>query len=190
MKVGYVRVSTLEQNTARQDECLNKLGVEKIYTDRLTGKNTARPQLHAMLDFVREGDVVIVESYSRLARSTMDLLKIVDDLHQKGVAFQSIKENFDTSTANGKLMLTIYAGLAQFERENMLERQREGIEIARAEGKYTGRPMSEIIGFDDYYDLWKKGEITATRLCKDLKISRSTFYRRKSMREDDEVIDF
>ena len=125
MNVAYIRVSTEEQNTARQEEAMKRFDCERIFLEKISGKNTDRPQLKAMLDYVREGDTLIVESYSRLARNTSDLLSIVDRLNEKHVAFKSIKENVDTSTPQGKLMLTIFAGLAQFERECILERQKE-----------------------------------------------------------------
>ena len=142
MKIGYIRVSTQEQNTARQET--DKEQFDKVYIEKASGKNTDRPQLTAMMDYVRVGDTVVVESYSRIARNTKDLLEIIDRLNKKGVAFISQKEQIDTSTPAGRLMLTIFAGLAQFERECLLERQAEGIAIAKAEGKNINysKPMS------------------------------------------------
>jgi len=180
MKVGYVRVSTVEQNTARQEVLMQDLGVDKIYIDKSSGKNTARRHLQEMLRFVREGDTVVVESYSRLARSTRDLLDIVETLQSKGVEFISKKEAIDTSTAAGRLMLTIFAGLYQFEREVTLERQREGIAIAKQAGKYKGRKPIEIdnLKFKTLYEEWKTGNITAVSIQKQLGLSAPTFYRR------------
>lgn len=143
MKVAYIRVSTQEQNTARQDTMFE--GYDKIYTEKVSGKNADRPELKKMLDFVREGDSVTVESYSRLARNTKDLLNIVDELNSKGVAFISLHEQIDTSTPSGKFMMTVFAGLAQFEREQTLQRQAEGIAEARKKGVYKGR---KPIAFD------------------------------------------
>ena len=161
MKVGYVRVSTTEQNTARQEDMMKTLGVEKVFIDKCSGKDTDRPQLQQMLEFVREGDNVVVESYSRLARSTRDLLSLLEQLNSKGVKFISVKENFDTSTPQGELMLTIFAGLAQFEREVMLQRQREGILLAQAAGKYKGRPKKTIPDFNKYYQKVFRSVISA-----------------------------
>lgn len=190
-KIGYVRVSTKEQNTARQDVLMKKLGVSRVYEEKISGKNMNRPQLKALLDYVRSGDTVVVESYSRLARSTRDLLSIVERLQEKGVGFVSQKENVDTSTPQGRLMLTIFAGLAQFERECTLERQAEGVAIAKAEGKYKGRkPIAKPANWDEVYALWDAGEITARVAQRKLSLSPATFYRmvkkcggRKSGRE-------
>lgn len=178
MKVAYIRVSTEEQNTARQEEAMKALGVEKLYIEKVSGKNTDRPQLKAMMDFIREGDTVIVESYSRLARSTHDLLDLVETFTDKGVSFCSLKENIDTSTPQGKLMLTIFAGLAQFERECLLQRQAEGIAVAKSQGKYKGRTPAPIPeNWHEVYTLWKSGEITAVDAQKRTGLKPNTFYR-------------
>lgn len=190
MKVGYIRVSTVEQNTERQKAIMEGLGVEKLYTEMLSGKNTDRPQLNAMLDFVREGDTVVVESYSRLARSTKDLLDLVEKLNQKKVQFISQKENIDTSTPQGRLMFTMFAGLAQFERECLLQRQREGIEIAKQQGKYKGRPKKSLENFTELYASVKNEEISISKASKLLGVSRSTFYRKMKEHEDSGEIDF
>lgn len=180
MRVGYVRVSTDHQNTARQDAMMEQLGVDKVYAEKVSGKDANRPQLKAMIDFIREGDIVIVESYSRLARSTADLLSLVEQIKNKGAEFISLKEQIDTSTPQGRLMMTIFAGLAQFERECMLERQREGIAEAKRAGKYKGRKRLEvnIEAFKEQYDAWKAGKITATTAMKALNLKPNTFYRR------------
>jgi len=180
MKVGYVRVSTEEQNTARQDVLMEQLGVEKVFVDKMSGKNTDRPQFKAMMDFVREGDTLVVESYSRLSRSTKDLLETVDKLKEKGVEFVSKKENIDTSTPSGKLMLTVFAGIYEFERESTAMRRDEGIAIAKKEGKYKGRKPIEIDEelFTELYRQWKNGETQPKYMIKKLGISRNTFYRR------------
>lgn len=187
-KLGYVRVSTEHQNNARQVEIMTDYNTDKDFIESLSGKNSNRPELQKLLDYVREGDTVYVESYSRLARNTRDLLDIVSELEIKGVTLVSHKEQTDTSTAQGKLMLTVFGALAEFERECLLERQREGIQIAKGQGKYKGRPERDIPEFDEYYMLWKSKEITATGVCKKLGISRSSFYRRIHKMEDCQVI--
>lgn len=188
MRIGYVRISTREQNTARQDELMEQLGVERIYTDKLSGKNTDRPELQKMMDFVREGDMVIVESFSRFARNTRDLLDLVATLDEKGVPFISQKETIDTSTPAGRFMLTVFAALAELERETMLERQAEGIAIAKAEGRMTGRPKKAEDTFGEVYLDWKAGKISASEGARQLGISRSTWYR-KAMAFEEEYID-
>lgn len=180
MKIGYVRVSTAEQNTIRQEKLMEELGVERIYTDKASGKNKDRPELNNMLDFVREGDTVIVESFSRFARSTKDLLDLVDKLHRKGVEFISKKESIDTSTPQGKFMLTVFGALAELEREQILQRQAEGIAAAKEAGKYKGRKPIEVDEtlFIEQYRAWKSGETAPKFICKKLGISHATFYRR------------
>lgn len=178
MVVGYVRVSTEEQNEARQVEALEKHGIEKWYIEKVSGKDTKREQLQLMLDFVREGDEIYVMDFSRLSRSVQDLLRLVDLLNGKKVKLVSLKENFDTSTPTGKLMLTVIGAIAEFERQNTLERQREGIVIAKREGKYKGRKPLELDNFVEVYTEWKNGAITAVSASKLLGINRGTFYKR------------
>lgn len=181
MRVGYVRVSTEDQNTARQEVMMQELGVEKIYLERISGKSQkGREQLSSMLQYVREGDVVVVESISRIARNTKDLLEIVEKLENKGVEFVSKKEAIDTKTPSGKFMLTIFGAIAQLEREYLLERQREGIEIARQSGKYKGRKPIAIDEqkFQSVYTSWKAGECKGVEAMKTLGLKASTFYRK------------
>lgn len=188
MKVGYVRVSTREQNTIRQDILMKELGVERVFTDKASGKSRdARPNLEAMMNFVREGDVVIVESFSRFARSTKDLLKLVEELEEKGVTFISQKEQVDTHTPQGKFMMTVFAALAELERETTLQRQREGIAAAKDAGAYTGRKPIEIDDelLKEVHTKWYKDEITTNHAIKKLGVSRNTFYRRMWKYEDD-----
>ena len=171
-------MSTEEQNLARQ--LVQQTEYDRVFVEKVSGKNMNRPELKAMLEYVRKGDVVEVESYSRLARNTKDLLEIVDKLTAKGVSFISKKENIDTTTPAGKLMLTIFAGIYQFERENTLQRQREGIEIAQAEGKYRGRKAIEVdqAKFASVYKMWKAEELTARQAMEMLNLKPNTFYRR------------
>lgn len=159
MKVGYVRVSTQEQNTGRQDVLMEALGVEKIFCDRMSGKNINRPELYKMLEFVREGDIVVVESISRFARNTRDLLILIGTLKEKKVQFISQKENIDTDTPAGEFMLAVFGALAQLERENILLRQAEGIALAKAEGRMKGRPKKEVENFDSVYADVKSGRL-------------------------------
>ena len=174
MKVGYVRVSTVTQHEDRQLVTMEKFGVEKLFQEKVSGKDKNRPQLQQLLDFVREGDMVIIHDFSRLARSTKDLLEIVEYLNNKKVALISAKENLDTSTATGKLMLTMIGAINEFERTNLLERQREGIAVAKKKGKYKGRKEVKIDNFEQYYNKYLNREITKTQLAKELNISRPT----------------
>lgn len=191
MKVGYVRVSTKEQNTARQDLLMEKLGVERVFAEKISGKNAERPELQKMLDFVREGDTVIVESYSRFARNTRDLLSLVDRLNSKGVEFVSQKERFDTSTPQGRLMLTMFAALYEFERDCTLERQAEGIAIAKAEGRMTGRPKKAVASFPQIYAEVKAGSKSASQGARELGIARSTWYRKAmELEKGEQEVDF
>lgn len=178
MKIGYIRVSTQEQNTIRQEVLMESLGVDEIYIDRMSGKDTNRPELQKMMNYVRHGDTVIVESISRFARNTRDLLELVERLAEKGVEFISKKEAIDTTTPTGKFMLTVFGAVAELEREYILQRQREGITIAKAQGKYTGRKPIEPPDFDAVVARWRKGDITAVEAMKALKMGKSTFYRR------------
>lgn len=183
MKIGYIRISTPDQNTARQEVLMEQLGVDQVYIDRMSGKNTDRPELKRMMNFVRAGDTVIVESISRFARNTKDLLELVEQLASKGVAFVSQKEAIDTSTPTGKFMLTIFGAVAELEREYTLQRQREGIDIAKANGVYKGRKPIERNNFDAVILLWKRGEITAVEAMRKLELKPSTFYRKVRQRE-------
>lgn len=177
-RIGYVRVSTSEQNTARQEAMMQD--VDKLYVEKISGKNTDRPQLQAMLEYVREGDIVIVESYSRFSRSTSDLLNLVNVLNQKGVAFISLKEKVDTSTPQGRFTMTVFAGLAEYEREQLLQRQAEGIAIAKAAGKYKGRqPIKyDESRFERECTEWRAGRQTARVTMEKLGMKPNTFYRR------------
>lgn len=184
--VAYVRVSTVEQNTGRQFGDFEKAGVkiDKAFEEKVSGKDRERPKLKAMLDYVRDGDTVYIESYSRLARNTRDLLNIVHELEEKGVTVVSLKENFDTSTPQGRLMLTFMQGIAQFERDIIKERQAEGIAIAKEQGKFAKPTTQKPADWKELYRQYKHREITATGLAKKLGISRSLLY--KWIREEKE----
>ena len=178
-KIGYIRVSTERQETARQQEIMCDYQVDRIFSEKLSGATTDRPQLKAMLDYVRE-DALYVESISRLGRSTKDLLNIIDTLTDKGVTLISHKESIDTNTPTGKFMLTVFAALSQLEREQLKQRQREGIEIAKAQGKYTGRkPIPfDWEWFGKLYGEWKAKQITGRDFMRRMELSANTFYRR------------
>lgn len=178
MKIGYCRCSTEEQNTARQEVLMVQLGVERVYIDRISGKSTQRPQLQEMMSFCRAGDTIIVSEIARFARNTKDLLALIEDLSKKGVDFVSQKEAIDTTTPQGKFMLTVFAAVAELERESILQRQAEGIAIAKAEGKFKGRRKREIDNFDSVVELWNAKLITAREAAKRLGISTNTLYRR------------
>ena len=179
-KIGYIRVSTEHQETARQQEIMDSNHVDRIFSEKLSGANADRPQLRAMLDYVREGDTLYVESISRLGRSTRDLLNIIDTLTDKGVTLVSHKENIDTDTPTGKYMLTVFAALSQLEREQLRQRQREGIEIAKAQGKYTGRKPIPIdwTKFGQLYGEWKAKNITGRDFMRRMGLTANTLYRR------------
>lgn len=182
MLLGYIRVSTIEQNEERQIRALIDKGVleENIYIDKQSGKNTNRENLKALLTFCRKGDVVITESISRIARNTKDLLSIVEQLTNKGVDFISLKESIDTSTPQGKFMLTVFGAMAELERDSILERQREGIAIAKEQGLYQGRQKMKIDRehFEAVVKEWRVDKITAVEAMKRLDIKPNTFYRR------------
>ena len=178
MKIGYIRVSTQEQNTIRQEVLMKSLGVDEVYIDRMSGKNTNRPELKKMMEYVRKGDTVIVESISRFARNTRDLLELVERLTAKGVEFVSKKEAIDTTTPTGKFMLTVFGAVAELEREYILQRQREGIAIAKANGIYRGRKPIQRPEFNQVVSLWRSGELTAAEAMRRLDMKSSTFYRR------------
>lgn len=176
MNIAYVRVSTVEQNEARQEEALEKFKIDKWYKEKVSAKDTNRKQLQDMIDYAREGDTIYIHEFSRLARSTKDLLEIVETLNKKGVELVSHKENLDTSTPTGKLMLTMIAAIAEFERQQLLERQREGIAIAKREGKYKGRQVKAIDEevFNSNYEKYKAREINKGELAAALNVSRPT----------------
>ena len=140
MKIGYARVSTQDQNLDRQMDNLRAAGCERIFNEKMTGTKSDRPELKTMLLTLRSGDILVIDSFSRLSRSTKDLLQLVDQLTAMGVHLVSLKENLDTTTATGKLMLTMLSALSQFERDLIAERTVDGLKAARARGRCGGRP--------------------------------------------------
>lgn len=174
MQLAYVRVSTVEQNEQRQIEAMDRYNIEKWFVEKVSAKDTNRPKLQELLAFAREGDVIHIHDFSRLARSTKDLLDIVEQLNAKGITLVSNKENIDTSTPTGKLMLTMIGAINEFERTNLLERQREGIAIAKREKRYKGRKAVNIPDFEQHYQRYMNREVSKSQLAKELNISRPT----------------
>ena len=176
-KIAYVRVSTQEQNEARQREALAARGIDKWFIEKTSAKDTDRPEFQRMMDWVREGDTIYIHDLSRIARSTLDLLHLLNVLAEKDVALVSDKENIDTGTATGKLIITVIAAINEFERANLLERQREGIAIAKREGRYKGRQTVTVPDLPRHYDRYKRREISKAALARELGISRPTLDR-------------
>ena len=172
--IAYVRVSTVEQNEARQREALNKYNIDKWFIEKASGKDTKRPKLQEMLEYIREDDTVYVEEFSRLGRSTADLLATVQQIEDSGAKFISLKENFDTKTPAGRLQMTMMAAIAEFEREMILERQREGIALAKAAGKYKGRKAISVPNIGEYYEKYMTRQGTKTSIAAEIGISRTT----------------
>jgi DNA invertase Pin-like site-specific DNA recombinase len=178
-KYGYIRVSTAEQCTDRQIIGMAGLNIppENIFTDKLSGKNTARPALQKLLATVKNGDTVIVESVSRFARNTRDLLDLIDKLTVKGVEFISQKENIDTSTPTGKFMLTVFGAVAELERGYTLQRQRERIAAARVRGVHLGRPPKRCPeNFAETVRQWERGKLHFNEVLKQTGLKKTTFY--------------
>lgn len=176
--VGYARTSTVEQEAGleAQRRDLLKTGCTKIYSEQLSSIATSRPQLDAVLDYVREGDTLMVTKPDRLARSTADLLQITERLKAKGVTLRILSMDLDTSTPTGKLLLTMLGGIAEFERALMLERQREGIAKAKDEGKYKGRAPTARRKADEVKKLKAEGK-TADAIAAELNIGRASVFR-------------
>ena len=181
---SYVRVSSLDQNPDRQLDAMTALGIppERIFFDRQSGKNTARPQLQTLLTKVTPGDTVVVESVSRFARNTRDLLELVEQLTSKGVEFVSQKERIDTTTPTGKFMLTVFGAVAELERGYILQRQAEGITAAQRRGVHMGRPRKKLPdNFGELVKAWERNEIPLSKVLAQCGgICEATFYRKLS----------
>lgn len=176
MKVMYIRVSTTHQSTERQEYAMPE-GIEKVYSEKISGKDTNRPELKKLIEYVREGDVVYFESFSRISRSLPDLLNILDTFDKKGVKWVSLKENIDTTGATGKLIVGILGAISAYEREINKERREYGYNKAREEGR-VGRPKIEVTNeFWEAFQEWKRGEITATEAIRKCNVPKATFYR-------------
>lgn len=178
MNIAYVRVSTVEQNEARQVEALEKYGIDKWFKEKVSAKDINRPELQSMLEFAREGDTIYIMDFSRLARSTKDLLELMEQIESKSIKLVSLKESIDSSSPTGKLMLTMIGAIDEFERTNLLERQREGIAIAKAKGKYKGRKrIPRPNNFEEVYKRWKRREMTGKKAMEEMGLKRNTFYK-------------
>lgn len=189
MRIGYVRVSTVLQHTDRQEDALERMNVEKLFIEKISGKDRNRPQLRAMLDFVQQGDVVVISELSRLGRSMMDLFTIVSELKDKGASLESLKESIDLSSAAGNLTFGVMAAVAEFERSIMLERQREGIAAAKTRGKTWGRKV--IYGTDerkthDVFSEYHKNNIDFKEASQRLGMKKGTFYYRYNKWKDEQ----
>lgn len=181
MRIGYIRVSTTHQNTDRQEDSLEQMNVEKLFIEKASGKDRKRPQLKAMMEFVQPGDVVVVHELSRMARSVVDLYDIAKELNEKGVSLESLKEDIDLTSATGKLTFGIMAVMAQFERDLLLERQKEGIAAAKARGKRWGR--ENIYGTDErlvheVFSRYYAKKMTFAEASEKLEMKKGTFYYR------------
>jgi DNA invertase Pin-like site-specific DNA recombinase len=185
-EVAYIRVSTTEQNPARQMELIERRGIpeNRIYCDKLSGRDMERPELKRMLSSLRAYDTVVVTSLDRLGRNTRDLLNLIEEFNKKKVRFVSLKENIDTSTPTGRFFLTVMAAIAEMEYATIRERQQAGILLAKQEGRMNGRPKVAIDNFEAHYKQFKRGQITISQAAKLSSISRATFYRRMKEYED------
>ncbi|MDF9638806.1 MULTISPECIES: recombinase family protein [Bacillus cereus group] len=179
MKIGYARVSTKKQNLARQIKALNEAGCDKIFTEKMTGTKRDRPELNTMLDGLQEGDTVVFAELARASRSTKDLLEIVDTISKKGANVLSLKESWlDTTSAAGKFMMTVFAGLAELERDTIRERTLEGLEAAERRGNVGGRPKNNSDQLEYAIELVKQGELSKSEICRKTGVSRTTLFRR------------
>ena len=176
-KLAYVRVSTIEQNEARQVEALEKHGIDKWYIEKVSGKNLDRPKLRELLEYAREGDTVLIHDLSRISRSLSDLLLLLKDFDRRGISLVSLHESIDTRTPIGKLTLSIIGAINEFERANLLERQREGIAIAKREGKYRGRKRVQLNDMEDVYQQYVTRQKSKAELAREHGISRPTLDR-------------
>lgn len=183
MKIGYARVSTENQNLERQIDALHEYGVDELYTEKMTGTKANRPELDKVRLRMREGDSVVVESLSRLGRSTRDLLNLLDEFDKKGVQLISLKESIDTATPTGKLLVTVLSAISQFERDLIVQRTEEGLKAARARGRKGGRPKTDQRVVEKAIKLYQTKAYTARETANLCSISVATLYRALSDRQ-------
>lgn len=174
---GYARVSTEQQNLDRQLDMLEKYGVDHIYNEKMTGTKRNRPELEKLLERLTEGDTVVVESLSRLGRSTKDLIWLMETFNAKGVNLVSLKESIDTTTSTGKLLFTLMSAIAQFERDVIADRTREGLNSARARGRKGGRPRTDSDKLRKAIKLYNTQQYSLSEIEDMTGVKRSTLYR-------------
>ena len=177
---GYARVSTEQQNLDRQIDALQRYGVDLIFNEKMTGTKRNRPELEKLLDRMTEGDTVVVESLSRLGRSTKDLIELTELFQSRGVNFVSLKESIDTQTSTGKLLFTLMSALAQFERDVIADRTREGLQAARARGRTGGRPRANADAVKKALKLYHTGQYAIREIEEMTGVKKSTLYRNLS----------
>ncbi len=192
MRFGYIRVSSKMQNLDRQEEAMKAAGIEpdNIYREKESGRDMEREVLKELLGKVREGDSIVVVDITRLGRNTKDIVNLMDELDKKGIIIISLKEGVDTSTPMGKTIITVLGAFSQMERELIRQRQKEGIEIAKRQGRFTGRPKSKIENFDKVYEQYMNNQISMEQATKLLECSRATFYRRVREYEENRPLNF
>lgn len=177
MIIGYARVSTADQNLDRQKDALEQYGIERLYCEKMSGTKKSRPELDRMLSELNEGDAVVIESLSRLGRSTKHLLELVEELNKRNVRLISLKETIDTTSSTGRLLFTILSSLAQFERDVLVERTQEGLAAARARGRCGGRPRTDENAVKKAVALYKTKEYSAKEIQELTGVSPTTLYR-------------
>lgn len=189
MIFGYARVSTDAQSLDRQIDALNKYSVDELLTEKMTGTKRSRPELDRLIDKMREGDTVVIESLSRLGRSTKDLLALVELFNERGVVLVSLKENIDISTPTGKLLVTVLSALCQFERDLTVQRTNEGLTAARARGRKGGRPPKDKKAIEKALKLYDAHAMSVAEICEVCGISQGTLYKAKNERENEKEIE-
>ena len=177
MIYGYARVSTADQNLDRQKDALTKYGIDHLYCEKMSGTKKNRPELDQMLRTVQSGDTIVIESLSRLGRSVKNLAELMELLNEKGVRLVSLKETIDTTSSTGRLLFTILSSLAQFERDVLVERTREGLNAARARGRCGGRPKTDPKTIQKAVALYKTNQYSVTEVTDLTGISKNTLYR-------------
>ena len=186
MKFGYARVSTDAQSLDRQIDALKNYGVDELLTEKMTGTKRSRPELDRLIDKMRAGDTVVIESLSRLGRSTKDLLALVEQFNEQGVILVSLKENIDISTPTGKLLVTVLSALCQFERDLTVQRTNEGLTAARARGRKGGRPPADKKAIEKALKMYDTKMASVSEICEFCHISQGTLYKAINERKEKE----